>query len=364
MTRKEKRPRHESSVATADASVQRASQQQVTIRDVAAAAGVSPMTVSNVINGNRQFVGEDTRQRVLRVIEKMNYRVLSSGRNLRLGRRQAIGVIIVDEQPDFMSHPYISRMVSGLCGVLNAKGYIMVVQGIHPNEFASTFAMRRAEVDAYCVRLHGSEESRARMLASLARLQEPVALIQETLPLTAENHCVVRQDDYGAGLLMADHLAARGIESLQVLVPRFHGPMVNARLRGLEDGFRAAGKRVEIGLLQCETSTFASAYDAVDLFLQAKPLPDAFLGMNDDLAIGALRSLQDRRVNVPKGARVAGFNGFNPPAFTRPSLTTIVSPASEVGAALGETLVSRLSSGRFNAKEILLPVVFRKGAST
>lgn len=192
---------------------------QVTIRDVAAVAGVSPMTVSNVINGNRQFVGEETRRRVLQTIERMNYRVLSSGRNLRLGRRQAIGVIIVDEQSDFMSHPYISRMVSGLCGVLNANGYIMVVQGIHPEEFASTFAMRRAEVDAFCVRLHGQEESRARMLESLRRLEEPVALIQETLPKSGENQCVVRQDDYGGGLLMADHLAARGVKSLQVVLP-------------------------------------------------------------------------------------------------------------------------------------------------
>jgi DNA-binding LacI/PurR family transcriptional regulator len=322
------------------------------------------MTVSNVINGNRQFVGEETRRRVIQTIERLNYRVLSSGRNLRLGRRQSIGVIIVDEQSDFMSHPYISRMVSGLCGVLNANGYSMVVQGIHPDEFASTFAMRRAEVDAFCVRLHGQEESRARMLESLQKLQEPIALVQETLPHSGDNRCVVRQDDYGGALLMADHLAARGIRTLHVVLPRFRGPMVGARLRGLEDGFRAAGRSVEITPITCDPNTFSTVYDTVQKHLGSGPLPDAFLGMNDELAIGALRALQDRGFSVPDKVRVAGFNGFNPAVYTKPSLTTIVSPAREVGAAVGETLLARLEQGVFRQQELVLPVAFRKGDST
>jgi LacI family transcriptional regulator len=337
---------------------------RVTIRDVAAAAGVSPMTVSNVINGRLRFVGEETRRRVMREIQNLDYRLLSSGRNLRLGNRQAVGVIIVDESPNFLSHPFISRMVSGLCGVLNVNGYTMIVQGISPQEFANTLALRRAEADAYCVRLHGAREQRAEMLDVLARLREPVALVQETLSLQGEDKCVVRQDDLGGGRMMADHLAARGVSRICVVLPRFSGPMTEARLGGLREGFHAARREVQIEQIVCDQNNFEDAYATIGRSLASSELPDAIVGINDELALAALRVLQDRSLQVPQDVFVAGFNGFNPPGYTRPDLTTIVSCPTEVGASAAQALLHHLQKGRFALQEIVLPVAFRKGDST
>lgn len=363
-----KRPaRKPSATITATADVEAPEEEnrrRVTIREVAAAAGVSPMTVSNVINGNTRFVGEQTRRRVLLQIERLNYRVLSSGRNLRLGRRQAIGVIVVDELRDFMSNPYISRVVSGLCGVLNASGYTMIVQGVHPRDFASTFAMRRTEADAFCVRLHGKVEARAGMLEALARLHEPVALIQETLAAGGDDRCIVRQDDQGGGRLIADHLAARDIQRLCIIVPRFRGPMTEARVQGVVDGLRAAKRTISIEYVECDLNAFASAYGAIESRLENPPVPDAIFGVNDELALAALRALQDREFTVPDDVLVAGFNGFNPPSYTRPSLTTVVSRAVDVGISAGELLLARLADGRFSRPEAILPLSFRKGEST
>jgi DNA-binding LacI/PurR family transcriptional regulator len=341
-----------------------ASRKRATIRDVAAAAGVSAMTVSNVINGKLRFVSEETRRRVLKEMQQLDYRLLSSGRNLRLGNRQAVGVIIVDESPNFLSHPFISRMVSGLCGVLNLNGYAMMVQGIRPEEFANTFALRRAEADGYCIRLHGSNESRAEMLGVLDRLDEPVVLVQENLPVTGKDRCVVRQDDYGGSRMIADHLAARGVKRLVVAVPRFSGPMTDARLKGLRDGFRATRRDVDIELVVCDLNTYEHAYATLSRSFASPGLPDAVVGINDELALAALRVLQDREVQVPGDVMVAGFNGFNPLGYTRPDLTTVVSSPTEVGATAARSLLYHLEKDRFEQPEIVLPVTFRMGQST
>ncbi len=337
---------------------------RVTIRDVAAAAGVSPMTVSNVINSKTDFVGEETRRRVLKEIQNLDYRLLSSGRNLRLGNRQAVGVVIVDESQDFLSHPFISRMVSGLCGELNRKGYTMTVQGLAPDQFASTFGLRRADADAYCIRLHGSEEQRAAMLDSLARLREPVVLIQESLPPRSPTQCVVRQDDYGGGRIMADHLAARAVRTLWVIVPRFSGPMTESRLRGLHEGFSAAGREVEIQTITCDKNNFEDALTAIARMLQTGQRPDAIVGINDELALAALRAMQDIGVAVPQDVLVTGFNGFYPVGFARPNLTTILSRPADVGATAAQVLLEHLKTGNFGRPEVVLPVTFRMGESS
>jgi DNA-binding LacI/PurR family transcriptional regulator len=337
---------------------------KVTIKDVAAAAGVSPMTVSNVINGNLRYFSQETKLRVEQVISDLNYRPLGSGRSLKSGRRQVIGVVIVDELPDFMSNPFMSRFVSGLCGHLSQNGYMMILQGIHPDEFTTSFPLRRAEADAYCMRLHGNEVGRTTMLRVLERIDEPVILIQETLATTRPDTCIVRQDDFGGGTLLAEHLIVRGVRRMAVVEPEFSGPMTVARTEGLRRGFKEARAPVKIDTVRSHINDFASAYDAVVAYLKSHPMPQAIFGTNDELALAALRVLQDMKIAVPDEVRVVGFNGFQPPGYTTPSLSTVVSGANAIGAEAGKALLTRLRSGFFAQSEIVLPVTFRKGGST
>jgi LacI family transcriptional regulator len=335
-----------------------------TLRDVAASAGVSAMTVSNVVAGVRH-VREETRRKVQRAIEELNYRPTTSGRNLRLGKRHAIGVVIVDETSDFLSSPFIARFVSGLCSVLNENGYVMIVQGIHPNDFAGSFPLVRAEADAYCIRLNGTADQRKGMLEVLGRLEDPLILIQETLPLAGPDRMTIRQDDHGGAQLLADHLLARGVRSAVVIAPHFGGPMTTARMAGFKDALNASKQDFALEVVTARLNTFASGLTAIETYLAGrKKPPGAVIGVNDELALAGLRAVQDRGLLVPEDVMVTGFNGFEPSSYIRPSLTTVVSPATQIGEEAGRMLMRRLAGEPFPSHDHVLPVTFRKGDST
>lgn len=337
---------------------------RVTMRDVAEAAGVSAMTVSNVINGNREFVGAQTFRRVENAIRKLNYRVLGSGRSLKSGLRRMVGVIVVDQHLDYMTHPFTSRMVSGFGRTLSERNYGMVVQGLTIESFKRAFPFTESLVDACFVRLQGPTEERMRMLEALSTLEEPIVLPQETLKPINPDHCRIRQDDYGAGLLIADHLAARRISRLAVVVPVTGGSTLEERLRGIRDGFAQSDSSAAIDVIECVQSTFVNALAKVGDYLDRNPSPQALVGVNDNVAFACLRAAQDRGLRVPQDIAVAGFNGFEPPEFTNPSLTTIQSRAHEIGVAAARAIIERLETGAFAEQDITLSLTLRRGAST
>ena len=86
---------------------------RVTIKDVAKAANVSPMTVSNVINRRSEFVSSKTRLRVENEIERLNYRPQIAARNLRASHQHSVGMIVLDESPKFLTDFFTTELVAG-----------------------------------------------------------------------------------------------------------------------------------------------------------------------------------------------------------------------------------------------------------
>lgn len=97
--------------------------------------------------------------------------------------------------------------------------------------------------------------------------------------------------------------------------------------------------------------------------MERNGLPDAFVGANDQMAIGALNWALDNNLRVPQDTRVAGFNGFGFADFVRPLLTTVRSPAYDMGRVGAEQLLKRLAGDEFDSAQITLPVELRPGKS-
>src|SRR5690606_26379541 len=102
---------------------------------------------------------------------------------------------------------------------------------------------------------------------------------------------------------------------------------------------------------------------ALRKYLSETEIPDAILGGNDRLAIACMRHLQDEGFQVPQDVMVTGFNGFESHRYTNPTITTVTSPASEMGQYAGATVMRRLQTGQFTNNRTVYPVRFQQGGS-
>jgi len=337
---------------------------RVTIKDVAAAANVSPMTVSNVINGRHQFVGEATRKAVEKEIARLNYRVQESARGLRTSYRRSVGIAIVDETQTFLSDHFNSHVVAGLSNVLSRNNHTLLVQGIPPQQFSKSLVVQNFAVDGFCVIMSGPPARRSEIVDTLIRLDQPVVLIQETDMPPAEDICVVRQDDAGGGRVLADHLAARRLNRYLVIKPETEWPAIEARVAGFCEAIAHLVPGAVIDIVRTATEDFDSVQRSVAAYLDDHPLPDAIFGANDRLAIGAMLLLQARNIAIPGKVRIAGFNGFESRRYARPLITTVISPAYAIGERAAQILLDRFAEHHFRDKDIVLPVHLDPGETT
>ena len=332
----------------------------VTLKDVALAAGVTPMTVSNVLNGRVGQVSADTRRKVVAAIESLGYRPHAVGRRLRGRRTLSIGVLILDDVPQFLGDPFTTQVVAGLANVATDSGYSLVLQGMRSDDLKDPPLLAQLETDGMCALLSGPEPRRRALIERLAGIGLPLVLIQEQK--APAGVCCIRQDDRGGARAVAKHLLERGARRLMMLVPSEVWPAITMRERGVRAECRKFG--AELSLVRCGDESVPQTQDALERAIAGQGLPDAIVGGNDRMAMAALKWLDARNIPVPARVKVSGFNGFDLVAYAATDLTTARSPAYEMGRRAGEELLRHFAEGAFSRREIVLPVAFCPASST
>lgn len=329
------------------------------MQDVADLAGVSVMTVSNVVRRQHQFVKLETRRKVEDAIAKLNYRPNLSARSLRVAEEYSIGIIIADTNPAFLNDPFISRLVSGLSNYLSSIEYTLDIQGINPQRFESATILRKVGNDALCAILCGPKALRRQHVEHLQKTGQPVVVFQEVLKSSSPNIAFVAQDDVGAGRLMGEHLLPAKPRSVMFVRPLLDWSAVEQR----EKGVRAILGDGDVTTLIVPSESFDEVRAEVVSQLR-KRVPDAIVAATDSIAVAVLDACEAEGLKVPRDIRVTGFNGFDVWRYTRPALTTVMSPAYEMGRYAGELLVSRLQSGEFSKRSTVFPVTLQPGGTS
>jgi LacI family transcriptional regulator len=335
---------------------------RVTLKDVAQKARVSVMTVSNVINGKFYHVTAETRDRVQGAIDDLGYKASLPGRSLRLSRRFAIGLIIIDPNPTFIADPYTTFLVAGLSNTLSRKAYGLLLQGTTLEQLSEVLMLRHSLVDGICLFSSGSPQQLRAAYAQLARHHEPLVIIQDGARIDMKDALSIRQDDTGGAKLLAERLLKRGCRKLVFLVGAHRWPALDAR----EKGLRSAIRRVDGAALTVVRGA-GEHVEAIETALARHVaecgLPDGIFAGNDQLAIVAQSWLANQGWKVPDDVKVTGFNAFDFARFARPRLTTIRSPAYALGELAATAHLERLESGAFKQKGITLPVELEEGES-
>lgn len=339
-----------------------ANERAVTIKDVAREAGVSAMSVSNVLNG-RGRISEATTAHIKEVVERLGYRPSVAARRLRLSQQWTIGMVIVVEDPDFLSDPFITAQVTGLTNYLTAHSYSLILRGIKPSDFRTAGLFQDVEADGMVAILSGNRTQRSWFVSELATLRVPIVLMQEHVVPQDVDCAIVRQDDFDGGRQVADHLLATGARRFWMLLPQAEWAAMTARMAGAASVIDATGGAT-LDVVTCGDESYDVTYQAILAALEERPAPDAIIGGNDQMAIAAMKACMDTGLKVPADVQVTGFNAFEIWRYVDPVLTTVRSAAHALGERAALELITRLLKGRFKRNDIVLPVTFQEGKST
>ena len=332
-----------------------------TLRDVAKAAGVTAAAVSYVVNGRTDQVSAETSARILEAIKTVRYQPQRRGLSLRLSREFAIGLVILDPDPNFLADPFTTQVAAGLSNALIDPGYSLMVTGVRSLSGLEAFLSRPVSVDALAVIVSGEPVFRQRAYKLISRMTVPVVVVQERAPSCLADACAVLQDDRGGAELLTRHVLERGARSILFVAPERSWPAIERREAGV---VAALGGRGCLQRIKCDEQDHAATLRAIANKVGQGSVPDAILGGNDQIAIAVLKVLAQQKLQIPGDVRVAGFNNFVFRNYTTPLLTTVTSAAYEIGSKVAEVVLSRFSTGTFAEAEVKLGVALTVGETT
>lgn len=335
--------------------------QRTTLADVSRAAGVSMMTVSNVVRG--KFVRPENKARVQEAIARLNYRPNLSARSLRTSQARSMGIVIADTDPAFLIDPFISRLVSGLSNYLSSIDYTLDIQGVVPERFENAGILRKSRNDALCAILCGPIDLRRQHLECLRQIGLPVVLFQEVFKSPSPNVALIRQDDLGGGKLIAQLLVKQHVRRIVFLRPALDWSAVEQREKGIRSIVADASHGAEVTTVQTPSESFDDVQATVQKHL-SRSVPDAIVAATDSMAVAALKACESLGIEVPKRVIITGFNGFDLWRYTHPTLTTVKSPAYEMGRHAGELLAAATAERPFPKRNVVFPVTLQAGEST
>lgn len=337
--------------------------QRVTLKMVAKVARVSPITVSNVINGHFQSMSASTRKRVEKAITQLNYRVNLAARGLRYSHHYCVALIVVDERPAFLSHPAHNQVAAGLSNYLNAHGYALAIEGVSPDRAKDVSYLERLSSDALCLVASGSKPDRHAMLERLEAQGQPVIVFHELPVGSNARTCHVRSDDRAGGKIVAMHMLEQGARKILLLLPRRDWASMVERTSGVKAAMRSA-KGATLQTLRIEGLSVVDVGTALKEYMRRNAVPDAILAGNDLLAAAAIKYFKLAGGHISRRPRVCGFGAHDFVQYLDPTITSIRVPYYAMGQAAGKGILEALSIGHFSQNDILLPVELVRGESS
>ncbi|MGN7950354.1 LacI family DNA-binding transcriptional regulator [Microbacterium sp. 22215] len=320
----------------------------VTIHDVAKAAGVSPMTVSHVVNEHRN-VRESTREHVLEVISQLGYRVNVAARNLRTGRTGTVGLAVPE-----IDRPYYGLLSAAIIAAAAKHGLRVAIE--------QTGALRERELDALALsrnRLYDgiilSTVGLGQADTDLLKVDYPVVILGERIFQGPVDHVAMANVD--GARAATTHLINGGRRRIAIIdaADREDG-VASLRLAGYKAALEDSGIPFDPDLVApVDLFTMQAGADAARELTVRRPDVDALFCVTDTLAFGAMRGLTDVGVAIPKQVAVIGFDNVAESGFSIPSLSTVDPDHQAMADAALRYLVQRINGYDQAAREFISP---------
>lgn len=330
---------------------------RITIRDVAAAAGVSPTTVSHALNGKGRL-DPRTRARIRRTAEQLGYQANRIARGLRLGRYgvQALWLPVGrdDASNDALSLDYYMRLASATAKAFFARGDIVtLIPAVDSSDHLVSVPIDGAVV----VDPHDED----RRLEILRELDIPTVTIERN-PIDPDDPWCVSSDTAHHIESLLEHLASEGAARIALLVPESMGSWSKEERDSYRTWSKAHGREC-LTRSASMSAPFDSARRAVLALLRAHPRPDAIVIGAERFVPATMRALAEAGVAVPGDVLVAAAVDGNHARSSTPPVTAVDLQPEQQAAAAAELLQGRLE-GEVPRGQRTVPGILKVRASS
>lgn len=316
------------------------------IKDIARLAGVSPSTVSRVIN-NREYVRGEIRDKVMAIVKEKGYVQNHVARSMVLRRTFTVGIVIPDTFNMFQR-----QLFATIEHHLEQQGYRTMF----------IFVTWSAESEAACLRKLKSESldgvimmhevQNPSIYKYLHEYSGPVVLC--TFGSEAYKFPAVHVDESAAAEAAASYLMEKGHRKVG-LIAGAHFRFSAQRAEGYKRVFASYGMEAkDAWRVTVPAYSLEDGHVGMDLLLRQDASITAVFAMTDELAIGAMRRLHEAGLRVPEDVSVVGFDDIDISAYTTPALTTIRQPIPEMGEKTAALICDLIASGKSDRTPLVL----------
>lgn len=317
--------------------------ESVTIKDIAKALGVSTSTVSRALRDSHE-ISTATKQMVLDVAEKLNYRPNPIALSLKERKTRSIGVIVCE-----IANSFFSQIINGIESVAYDKGYNVIISQTNESyerEVIDLQNMASRAIDGLLISV-STETTDFTHINELHKRGLPIVFF-DRIASDIKTHSVII-DNYKGAYEATEHLIHAGYKNIAAIGNSEFLSITVDRMAGYKDALTANGIKIDKKLIKyCFYGgmIFSEVEDTVNQLLIQKKKPDAIITLSDKLTTGCLKTFNRRGLRVPEDIAIVGFSNSDLTELTNPPLSVVKQPAFEMGRAATELILQIIESKR------------------
>jgi len=320
----------------------------VKIKDVARVANVSVATVSRVLN-NIPLVNEETKKRVQEAIDQTGYKPNAIARSLKMQKTNTFGIMIPD-----ISQAYYTQVVRGVEDVCNIYDYHIILCNTDSDPekeltYLNVFLEKQCDGILYI-----GKSINEKLIETICHSRVPVVL--GAVSDNQERLVSVSINNDQAAFDITKYLIGNGHKKIAFLRDQDESSYSGIeRKKGYIRALESEGIVVNSDYERKGKYSIKGGYDLMDEILQLEDKPTAVIALNDEMALGAIRKIEDSGFKVPNDISVVGFNNFEISEWVTPSITTIAQPMYDIGAISARMLIKIINNKQDENKSIFVP---------
>ncbi|CNE29514.1 putative regulatory protein [Yersinia rohdei] len=311
-----------------------------TMQEVAKKAGVSKATVSRVLSG-KGYVSPATKDLVFKAIDETGYRPNLLARNLATNKSECIGFVVTNT---LYSGSYFNEILSQAAQKLESNGrQLVLVDGKHSAQEEQEAIQFLLDLRCDAIIIYPRFLTVDALDLIIDKYKQPIMVVNRKLRKN-HSHCI-SCDHKGSSYSATQYLIEHGHQDIAFITGSLDSPTAIERLSGYKAALIDFSLPVRDELIVQGKWTPTSGAAAVELLLTHKSPFSAIIASNDDMAIGAMKKLNESGINVPEEISIIGFDNILIAPFLLPPLSSIKDPVSDMINEVINRLISMLDGG-------------------